>query len=471
MNPKGSKVNRKAGVHAVVIGGSLSGLFAARVLSDHFGRVTVVDRDRFPDHAVQRKGVPQSHHIHVLLARGARLYEQFFPSIGDDLTAVGAHALEWGYDNLLYTLGGWMPKVRTGYVSHMCSRELREFVVRQRVAALGNVRFLEERDAVGLQADDAKTKVIGVRTRLRGHAVGSEADGDGVMRVDLVVDASGRSSRAPEWLQELGYVPPAETNVNSFLGYASRHYAPPPDFQAGWKALTLRGAPPYANRGGSVYPIEGDRWLVTLAGAGRDYPPLDDAGFLEFARTLGQPPLMYEALHEATPLEPAVGYQRTDNRWRHYERLERQPENFVLVGDAACAFNPVYGQGMTIAAIDALALDECLRDAANTGSLAGMARRFQRAMAKGLAAPWLMATSEDFRVPQTEGAKPGRATRVMHRYMDRVTMAASKNANVFRAFVDVTQLIKPPSALFSPAIVAQVLLQEGSRSALTMSTK
>jgi 2-polyprenyl-6-methoxyphenol hydroxylase-like FAD-dependent oxidoreductase len=437
----------------------MAGLFAARVLSDHFDQVTVIDRDSLPDHPALRKGVPQAQHIHVVLARGLNLLEALFPGLADELSAAGAPTLEWGYDNLFYTLGVWFLRVRTGFFTRACSRELLEFTVRRRVAALNQVRFLERREAVGLLATESKSRVVGVHTRSREPSAGVDVSDDTIW-ADWVVDASGRTSRTPEWLRALGFEAPVETNVNSFLGYASRLYTPAADFAADWKALILRGRPPYQFRGGAIYPIEAGRWIVTLTGAGHDYPPLDDAGYLEFAKTLGEPPLLADALQDAQPSGPAVGYRSTDNRWRHYERLRRWPENFVVVGDAACAFNPVYGQGMTIAGLDALTMGQCLRNAAGrSDGRSGLARRFQRALAQGLSGPWLLATGEDYRVPQTEGPKPSPALRAVHAYADRVAVAAARHPQVFRTYLEVTHLLKPPAALFSPSVMARALLR------------
>jgi 2-polyprenyl-6-methoxyphenol hydroxylase-like FAD-dependent oxidoreductase len=441
---------------AVVIGGSMAGLFAARVLSDHFEQVTIIDRDSLPDHPSQRKGVPQAQHIHVLLARGMQMIEALLPGLPDDLENAGAARLEWAYDNLVYTLGVWLLRTHTGYFARMCSRELFEFKVRQRVQAIPNIRFLDRREAIGLLANEAKAAVIGVRTRTRGQAAGA---GDEAILADWVVDASGRNSHTPEWLAELGYGAVVETSVNSFLGYASRLYARPANSTRDWQALIMRGRPPYEFRGGALYPIEGDRWIVTVSGAGPDYPPLDDSGFLEFAETLGKPPLLAEALREAQPLGPAVGYRSTDNRWHHYERLERWPDNFVVVGDAACAFNPVYGQGMTIAGLDAQTLGRCLREEDERGGDGrGLPHRFQRVLARELEAPWLLATGEDYRVPQTEGPKPSRTLRTMHAYVDRITVAASRHPKVFLPYFEVTHLLQPPAVLFRLGVIARALM-------------
>jgi 2-polyprenyl-6-methoxyphenol hydroxylase-like FAD-dependent oxidoreductase len=444
--------------HAIVVGASMAGLLAARVLSGHFARVTVVERDRLPEGPAFRKGVPQSRHLHALLARGAALMERLFPGLQAELRAAGAVTVAWPGDVLMLTRGGWCRRFRPGISVISCSRELLEWHVRRRLATSARIHLLQECDAVGLVPSEDGTAVTGVRVRSRpGRDPRFPAPED--LRADLVVDASGRDSRTPEWLAALGYPRPQQSRITSFLGYSSRYYAPLADFQDDWRVLFLQANPPADVRGGGLFPVEGNRWLVTLAGAGRDYPPTDDAGFLEFARGL-RSPILYETIRRAQPLTPVVGYQRTDNQLRHYERLRRFPERLLVLGDAVCAFNPIYGQGMTVAAQAAVLLHHTLREQERrqpSGELAGLARRFQRRLAKANATPWLMATGEDLRVPGTEGARPDLSTRLMHRYLDRVLAVATENATVNRAFLEVLNLLRPPTRLFEPSVLVRVL--------------
>lgn len=439
--------------HAVVIGGSIAGLLAARVLADRFERVTVVERDRFPEKPVPRQGVPQSYQLHVLLTQGQRILEQLFPGLTDELDCNGALTIDWTADMRWLLLGGWTPRFPSGIISRGCTRNLLESLIRGRVANYGRVKFLEAHQVTDLLAND-NTAVTGVRLR---DDNGTEAE----LSAQLVLDASGRNSKAPKWLESLGYETPQETTIDSFLGYASRWYQAPAGKPLDYKVLYIMPKAPDNTRGGVLYPVEGNRWIVCLIGVGRDYPPTDEAGYLDFARSLPSPEI-YEAIKDAQPTSPIYGYRRTENCLRHYERLSRFPENFLVVGDAVCAFNPVYGQGMTVAALGALTLDRCLKEQSKRypdGNLTGVAQRFQKQLAKVNNVPWLITTGEDFRWPTTEGGRPDLMTRLMQRYLDRVTFLTGSSAEVYKVFLEVIHMLKPPTAFFQPSILAQVLKQ------------
>ncbi len=453
------------GGHALVIGGSMAGLLAGRVLADHFERVTIIERDRYPEGPAPRKGVPQARHQHVMLKRGMSILEKLLPGLRDELITAGAPSADMAKDIAWLTPAGWGVRFPSDLVMLTCSRNLLEWGVRRRVAALKQVRFSERADVSGLLPSADGRGVAGVKARFRVPQDAAGASGEEKIHADLVVDASGRSSDAPRWLEALGYTPPEETVVNARLGYASRVYRRPDGFQAGWTGAYVQMAPPAHTRGGVIFPLEGGGWLITLAGTGGDYPPTDEAGFLSFARSL-RSPILYDAIKDAEPLSPITGYRATENRMRHYEKLPRMPENFLVLGDAACAFNPVYAQGMTTAAVGAEALGESLdeqRRRRPEGDLGGLGRRFQKRLAKVNSEPWTLATGEDFRVRGVEGGNPDRATRMMHRYMDRVVSLTTENADVRLALLEAFNLIKPPTTLFYPSILARVLRQAIAR--------
>ncbi len=452
------------GGHALVIGGSMAGLLAARVLSEHFGRVTIVERDRFPEGPGFRKGVPQSKHLHAFMIRGRQIAERLFPGLEEELEEAGAVYLDSANDFEWLTPAGFAPRFHSGLPLLMCSRDLLEWAVRKRVTALPQVHFLERTDVTDLLPTPDGKGVAAVKVRSRDGRGGTRSEEP--LRADLVVDASGRNSNASKWLEALGYTPPEETYINSHLGYASRVYRRPERFDGDWKGLNAQATPPEVTRGGVLLPLEGDRWMVTLSGVGGDYPPTDEEGFMDFARSL-RTTILYEAIKDAEPLSDISGYRDTANRRRHYEKLSRQPDNFLVTGDAASAFNPVYAQGMTTAALGAEVLEESLRerDVAKGGDLAGLSKRFQKKLAKATAGSWLLATGEDFRVRGVEGGEATFATRLTHRYMDRVLELSLRDLAIRRTFLEVFHMLEPPTALFGPAVVAKVLREAVARKA------
>jgi 2-polyprenyl-6-methoxyphenol hydroxylase-like FAD-dependent oxidoreductase len=451
-NKKEAPASTTTGRQALVLGGSLAGLLAARVLSDHFDRVTIVERDPFPDTASPRRGVPQANHVHALLPRGRLILEQLFPGLQREMMAAGAPLLVMGKDLAWLTPQGWGVSFRSDLEVLSFTRPLLDQHVRRQLLADARVRVMENTEIVRLLPAKRPERIGGAVVRI--HGENSDKVVELQLTADLVVDATGRASRAPRWLEELGYPAPEETIVNAHLGYASRLYRIPEGFSADWKCLFVQAAPPDRKRGGILFTVEGDRWLVTLIGGGRDYPPTDEAAFLEFARSL-RAPVIYDAIRNAEPLSPIRGHRGTENRLRHFEEAVRQPENFIALGDSVCAFNPVYGQGMTIAAMGAMALDECLHEQKGAGE--GFAKRFQERLAKVNATPWMLATSEDYRYRETEGGSPSLATRFMHQYMNQVLRLSTFDVNVRRVLLEVFSMLAQPSALFRPRIALRVL--------------
>ncbi len=439
--------------HAIVIGGSMAGLLAARVLSEHFERVTIIERDRCSDHVEPRKGVPQGRHVHGLLASGAAILGEYFPDLFATLAQDGAVVLRPS-DLQRYQLGEWVGTVPSPVKTLWQSRPFLEQHVRATLEARSNVQVLDECEVTRLTLHDER--ITGVVLRYR-----SEEQCEEELAAELVVDASGRGSRAPQWLVSLGYPQVEETSVKVDIGYASRIYRCPDQLPSNWKILFVFGTPPDDKRAGVIFPIEGGRWMVTLVGWLRDYPPDDDAGFLDYARSLVQPDL-YEAVKEAEPLTPITVYKYTANRWRHYERLSRLPEGFIIMGDAVCAFSPVYGQGMSVAALEAKTLDSCLREQqsypGNTHPTS-FTRRFQKAIAKKINTPWMLATGEDLRYPETEGRRSLRA-RLFNWYIYRVIGLTVSHPFVTKTFFQVQHLLKSPRSLFEPHIVWAVVSRE-----------
>jgi 2-polyprenyl-6-methoxyphenol hydroxylase-like FAD-dependent oxidoreductase len=438
----------RLGDHAVVIGGSLAGLLAARVLADHHDRVTILDRDRLPDGPEARKGTPQARHVHVLLTAGRHALERLLPGVIADLLAAGAEDYDALRDIEWVSPAG--PGVRFASDLRMlgATRDLIEWAVRRRVLANDRIR-VRQADATALHL--AGGRVAGVTIEDRSGEARQAEDLDAA----LVVDAAGRASRVPHWLEGHGYPQPRETVVNGFLGYATRFVRPPANWSE-WKTFYIQCAPPARRRGGVIAPVEGGRWIVSLVGGGKDYPPSDEAGFRDFIRGLPDP--RFAAAYEASePLTPITSTRSTENRTRHYELLPHRLEGLLVTGDAVCAFNPVYGQGMSTAALAAETLARCLA-ACESGRMAGLAGRFQKDLARTNARPWLLATGEDYRYAEVEGPPPGWTTRLTHRYLDRVIALAARRPDVRRKFTEVLHLIRSPASLFTPDLLCRAAL-------------
>jgi 2-polyprenyl-6-methoxyphenol hydroxylase-like FAD-dependent oxidoreductase len=430
--------------HAVVLGGSLAGLLTARVLSDHFEKVTLIERDTFLTTTETRRGIPQANHVHGLMPRGRQIMEGLFPGLQKEMISCGAPLLDMANDIAWLTPEGWGINFKSDLEILSFTRPLLDLRVRLRLKNNPRVCVMENAQVTGLVKGE-KNRVGGVRIR----------DGSSntlEQTADLIVDATGRASRAPEWLRSLGYDAPEETVVNAHIGYASRIYEIPDNFRSDWKCVILQAAPPAIKRGGLIFVVEGNRWLLTLIGGGRDYPPKDEDAFLEFTRNL-QDPSIYEAVRRATALTPIKTHHGTENRLRQFDKLIDQPENFVVLGDAFCAFNPVYGQGMTIAAMGAMALDECLRQPKSVN----FAISFHKKLAKVTEAPWMMATSQDYRYRETEGGALTLKNRFMHRYMDQILKLATFDTSVRCVLLQAFGMLVPPTALFRRSIVSKVV--------------
>lgn len=436
----------------MVVGASVAGLLAARALADHFARVTVVERDPAPLGPGPRRGVPQGEHAHLLFDGGAAAMERLLPGLCDELAAAGGLAADHSRDARWFHYGAWRPRLDSGLTLRAQTRPLLEWHVRRRVAALPNVRFLDGCEVVGLLGEAGERTVRGVRVRPRGEA-GAERE----LPAALVVEAGGRGSRLPRWLRDRGHPAPEETEVRVDIGYATRQFERPPGARPDWLGLVVFPRPPHTTRLGVLLAVEGGRWMVGLQGGFRDYPPRDDAGFLEFARSLDRPEL-YEAIRDAVPATPIATYRFPSHLRRRYERLARLPAGLLVIGDALCSFNPIYGQGMSVCALEAEALAAALR---RRGAGDGLARAYFRRAARIVDAAWLMATGADFLDPRTEGRRPP-GTRLLSWYNRRVLELSATDETVYLRFLAVVNFRAPPTALFRPDVLWRVLFRRGA---------
>lgn len=425
---------------AVVIGASFAGLWAARILADHFEEVVILERDQLPETAVSRPGVPQDKHVHVLLVRGASILTRLFPGIDEELLALGAKRFDLTGDTMVKIRGVWLDRFDSGHVSYGCSRILLESVLRKRVMALPNVTVLSGCRVSNLIETDGAITAVQVN------------QADAPITADFVVDASGRRSNVPKWLAELGYGQVAETLIDVKLGYAGRRYKKPAQNAPDWDVMLIGADPEHQRRAGLIYSEENDIWMVMLAGVLADYPPTDEQEFLRFAQDVA--PEFAQALSTAEPISKIIGYRNTANRFHHFERLERWPERFVVVGDAVCAFNPVYGQGMSIGAMAAEALTAEIEKA--NGQLDGVARAFQKRYPKIVEPAWLLATSADLEWLGGQEAT-NLAERIAGWYMPKVLKTIPHDRVVQETFTEVQNLLKPPTVFFTPQIVGRVV--------------
>jgi flavin-dependent dehydrogenase len=429
------------GERAVVIGGSIAGLQAARVLSAHFREVVILERDALLRGAAPRQGTPHARHTHGLLAGGLGELIWQFPGIDRELLARGAVSGDLVGDSTWFVEGAAHVEVASGLVGSMQSRPLLEQVVRDRVAAIPNVVTRDRVSVDRLLVDSTGHEVRGVQLTDRRTHTGEN------LTADLVVDAAGRASRTPSWLMELGFPAPAEDRIEIDLGYATQRFERRAGDFGGKVAVIVTQLPPNRRMGVAV-AVENGEWSLTLGGMGSDVPPADEAGFREFARGLPSPRLA-EFLASARPTSDILLYRYPASIRRRYERLRRFPGGLLVIGDALCSFNPIYGQGMTVAALEARHLDVCL----NAGPRS-LAQRFFAGASRLIDTPWLIAATADFRFEQVRGRRPW-GTMAMNWYIARVHRAAHHDPVVAVAFHRVANLLDQPASLFHPAILAR----------------
>ena len=437
-------MNRQIGERAVVLGASMAGLLAAKVLSDSYGQVTVIDRDELPEASTHRRGVPHGRHLHALAARGQQALEELFCGLTAELVADGVPAGDMLADTRLFLSGHRLRQAPTGLGLLCASRPVLEGRVRARVRALPNVRLVDRCDVVGLATTPDRRRVTGARLLRRADGSAEEVLGAG-----LVVDATGRGARTPAWLEALGYPRPEREQVRVGLGYATRTYRLPPDALGGDLAV-LQAATPRHPRAGALQVLEGDRWMVTLAGILGDHPPTDPDGFLAFARSLRFPDI-YQAIRDGEPLDDPVGFRFPASVRHRYERLPRFPDGLLVMGDAVCSFNPIYGQGMSVAALEALALRRHLEHGDPPRP-----RRWFRELARVVDVPWDIAAGGDLVFPGVQGRRTAKV-RLVSADLARLHAAAAHDADLAGAFLRVAGLVAPPGSLLRPGVAVRVL--------------
>ncbi|MFF3448648.1 FAD-dependent oxidoreductase [Streptomyces sp. NPDC002667] len=432
---------------ALVIGGGMTGMLAAAVLSDH-SDVTVIESDVLPRLPGPRRGLPQARHAHLLWSGGVRALEDLLPGITDQLVACGAR--------LVPIMSGMVSKAPSGqwfrrfenahHVNLVCSRDLLDSTIRTEVLRRPRVTVRERTELLGLEGD--ADRVTGVRIR--------GAEGAETLSADLVIDATGRASRAPVWLTDLGLPPVREKVVDAGVGYASRIYRAPAAAGEDFPIVNVQADPRRPpGRGGIILPIEEGRWLVTLSGSRGGQPSRDKGEFVAFARSLPHP-VIGDLLAKAEPLTDVVTTRSTANKRRYFEKSPRWPAGFAVLGDAIAGYNPVYGHGLTAAAQSVLELRKVLaRQGVRSPETA---RLVQRRAARPVGQAWDLAVGQDALYPGATDETPSRLERAAATFIDRAVDAGARNPHALRALLDVMSMQRPPARLLAPDMLFRVFL-------------
>jgi 2-polyprenyl-6-methoxyphenol hydroxylase-like FAD-dependent oxidoreductase len=432
---------------AVVIGASLAGMLAAHVMARRFDRVVLLERGEAVVGTEPRRNVPQERHVHMLLQRGKNVLDAMIPGFVEELERHGAVVADASGDVQVYHRDRWKRQFKTGIHTHYCTRGLIDHVIRERLRESPKVEFLSNTRVTGLVRSETKLAIVGVNAIVDGQP--QQVMGD------LVIDASGRGSQASRWLEELGCAPVRVSEVTSKLGYGTRVYQRRPEYEQEWKAMMVMPTAPGARRMGVVSPVEGNRWMVTTGGWLGECPGTSEGEFLDFLKSLPDPAI-YEVIRDAVPLSEVSIYRMPGGMRRHYEELANWPGRFFAIGDAMCSLNPIYGQGMTVSALEVEELGRGLDALIKGGATADGTRALQRRIATHVDVPWGMAEAEDLRFPEVEGER-GWKVRLQQRYGAMVAEASSVDEVVCKRLLEVINLVEPPTRLMAPMFQARVL--------------
>lgn len=426
---------------AVVIGAGIAGLAAARVLSRRYSSVTVLDRDTIPDQAEPRRGVPQGAHAHILLVSGLNELNGLLPGFEEELIAAGGVKFDTGTGLLSFRFGRRWPRLPTGLSLVSVTRPQLETIIRKRVAGLPGVAVRDEVAVSGLPGS-------------KGAVTGVVLDTGETIGADLVVDCTGRGARSDRWLAALGFPAPEQLEVRIGVAYSTRFYRRRPGDLAEWQGAFIVPVAPHQKKSGIALPVEGDRWLVGMGGWHLGDPPTDVEEFERHAKELPDG-VIWDLMSRVEPLTDIAVAKFPSSRRRLFEKLTRLPAGYVALGDAICSFNPIYGQGMTCAVQEAIALGQVL-DQHERRSDASMVRDFYTSASKIIKTPWQFAVGGDFNYPETRGPKP-RGVKLRNWYARQISYASQIDSDINRTFTAVQQLLTPPAVLFKPTFVIRTL--------------
>jgi 2-polyprenyl-6-methoxyphenol hydroxylase-like FAD-dependent oxidoreductase len=425
-------------------------LAAAGALACYFEHVTVLERDRLFNASVPRAGAAQGWHAHGLLVGGLVALDEVYPGLGDDFSRAGATPLRVNKDfREEFANRDPMPQRDFGHLGYTMARPLIESVLRHRAVQRTNISIHQSTDVLGIEADQTRRRVTGVRCR------NTSDDMIETIAADLVVDASGRGQLTGELLQSIGLPRPRETTIGIDLCYTTAILPLPEDAPPDWRVVLTHPDAPQSARRAVLLPIEGHRWMLTVAGRGADRPPAEWHALLDFLRGLSTPTI-HNAVYRLKPIGRLARFLLPESVRRHFETLEALPDGLLPIGDAVCRFNPVYAQGMSVAAKEAVLLHNLLgARAALPDPLGGLAQEFLTEVKSLIDTPWTMAALPDLAYPDTRGDRPADLRRSLQ-FAGALSRLAARDEAVQRMVIEVWHMLKPRSILQDPELTQRV---------------
>lgn len=437
MNNRGKK--------AVILGASMAGLAAAAALRGHFESVTVIERDRLTDDTRPRRGVGQGNHLHNLLKGGESSIEALLPGVRQKLLDAGAVELRNAEDVLFYDHGHWLPRRDLGYVNVAASRPLIELVTRRALCAYPNVRILDETAVASLHWVDGVVAGVDIR---------SARGADTVLKSDLVVDCTGQSTKLPAWLAAKGWGSVPTISMETGLSYTTAFCSPPTHTSEQYRAMVVFPSAP-RKRGCFAAEIEGKRWQISLATRfERDLPTTLDE-MIAFADGI-EVPQMAEFLRHSELQGKISSYRKPRATWRRYDKLPSMPEGLLVLGDAIASFNPIYGQGISVAWLQAFALAKLLKEASSDQSCGQLAATYLRQAMDLSRDAWLSCAVEDCAYPEVMGDRP-RDLDFRIAYVGAVRRLLIDDCELHRDYVGVSQLTSSVAELTRPDRAARIM--------------
>jgi 2-polyprenyl-6-methoxyphenol hydroxylase-like FAD-dependent oxidoreductase len=437
-----------AGVHfmsskdkAIIIGGGISGKLAARVLSDVYKEVIILERDSEQERPSSRKGAPQGEHLHALLHAGEYGLEELFPGITEKFYDNGAVKINSTMDLAWYHHGAWRIRYDGGYSTTLQTRPHLEWHIEQYLKRIPNVVFHYNQVVQDFLYNETENHIIGVLLK------------DGSLTADIVVDASGVSSLTTKWLHKRGtYIPEEKVEIN--LSYMSKQFQLAENDERDWRIKMVYPNPPEEKIGGTISKVEGNRYIVTIMGYHNSVSEkevlIDDSGFIKLSKKLPKQDI-YQEIEHAIPLTKTSFYRIPHIVWRRFDKM-KLPNGLLLIGDTICRIDPVFGQGMSIAIVEALALQKLFQ----TGARQKVSAAFHKKAAQIISPIWNMVLAEDFRYPNTRGKKPYGLS-IQQWYAKNIVLLSAQNQDVYNAFVKVMNLVQPITSLMKPSIMKRVL--------------